>query len=115
MLENGFSRYSVKKVLSRGDCVGTVEVAGGEASRVAVLADEDFSFSLAEGESVKLILTGPGFAYAPVAQGQDAGYVYICVGDSIAGKIPCVYAQTVEQAQVEKKNFWERWFGGGKQ
>ena len=73
----------------------------------------DFSFSFAEGESVRLVLSGPGFAYAPVVQGQDAGFVYVCVGDSVAGKVPCVYAHTVEQVQPPKKSFWKKWFGGG--
>lgn len=113
LLEGGFSRYSVRKVLSRGDCVGTVEVIGGENQKVAVIADNDFSFSFAEGETVRLVLSGPGFAYAPVVQGQDAGFVYICVGDSIAGKVSCVYAHTVEQTKPQKKSFWEKWFGGG--
>ena len=59
-----------------------------------------------------MILSGPGFAYAPVVQGQKAGVAYICIGESCVGKVNVVYAQTVEQKQPEKKkHFWDGWFG----
>lgn len=112
LLEDGFSRYTVTQILREGDAVGTVDIAGGEAERVQLLADGDFSYPLTEDEDVSIILSGPGFAYAPVAQGQQAGVAYICIGDSCVGKVNVVYSQTVEQKQPEKKkHFWDGWFG----
>ena len=112
LLENGFSKYQITKILSEGDWVGTAEILSGEADRVQLLADGDFSFPLAEGEKPQIILSGPGFAYAPVAQGQSAGYAYICIDDNCVGKVPIVYSATVEQEKPRKTYFWEKWFGG---
>ncbi len=115
LLEDGFSRYTLRRILSEGDPVGTVEVAAGQSQRVQLLATEDFFFPLAENEKPQVILSGPGFTYAPVVQGQKAGWAYICIGDNCVGKVPIVYSQTVEQEKpVEKKHFWDKWFGGGK-
>lgn len=113
LLEDGFSHYTLQTVVSEGDYVGTVEVAGGQASRVQLQAQEGFTFPLAENEEPQILLSGPGFAYAPVVQGECAGYAYICIGDSCVGKIPVVYSQTIEQEQPpKKKHFWDGWFGG---
>lgn len=112
LLETGFSRYTVEEILSKGDCVGTVEVAAGQSERVQVLAAEDFSFPLAADEQPQIVLSGPGFAYAPVVQGEAAGYAYICIGDDCVGKVPVVYSHTVEREESpKKKHFWQKWFG----
>ena len=113
LMEDAFSRYTLTQILSEGDCVGTVEVAGGEADRVQILAAEDFSFPLTQEEKPQIILSGPGFSYAPVVQGDEAGYAYICIGDDCVGKVKAIYSQTVEQEQPpKKKHFWDGWFGG---
>lgn len=112
LLNNGFSRFTPSQIISAGDCIGTVEVAGGEGDRVQLLAAEDFSFPLAEKEKPQIILSGPGFAYAPVVQGKQAGVAYICIEDNCIGKVPVVYAQTIEQEKPPKKqHFWDGWFG----
>ena len=111
LLENAFSRYTLRQILSEGDFVGTVEVAGGRAGRVQLLADSDFSYPLAEGEEPEILLSGPGFAYAPVVQGKRAGTAYICIGNSCIGKIDVVYGQTVEQLEEKPVPFWKRLLG----
>jgi D-alanyl-D-alanine carboxypeptidase len=113
LLENAFSRYTVQKIISEGDCVGILEVAGGQSHKVQLLADTDFSYPLAQGEKTEIFLSGPGFAYAPVVRGKRAGTAYICIGESCIGKIDVVYGQTVEQEKEEKIPFWKRLFGGG--
>ena len=112
LINDGFSRYQIRQILREGDPVGTVEVAGGETDRVQLLAADDFLFPLAKDENTQIILSGPGFSYAPVVQGENAGVAYICIGDSCVGKVPVVYSQTVEQVQSkEKKYFWQKWLG----
>ena len=115
LLENAFSRYTLKQIVSEGDCIGTVEIAGGEAERVQLLADTDFSYPLAEDEQTQIFLSGPGFAYAPVVQGKRAGTAYVYIGDSCVGKFDVIYGQTVEmeKEQEQKVPFWKRLFGGG--
>ena len=112
LLEEGFSRYTLRQILSAGDCVGSVEVAGGQKKRVRLLAETDFAYPLAEGEKVSVILSGPGFAYAPVAAGERAGFAYLCIGDACVSKIPVVFEETVEMEETPKPPFWKRLLGG---
>ena len=110
LLEEGFSRYSVRKLVEEGDILGEVQVLSGETDRVQLVAAEDFSFSLAEDEEIDIVIPGLGFAYAPVVRGQVAGYAYLCLGEETVGKVKLVYGHTVEQKKEEKKHFWEDWF-----
>jgi hypothetical protein len=76
------------------------------------MTTEDFSFPLAEDEKVEIVLSGPGFSYAPVVKGKEAGYAYVCIGGETVGKVKLVYGETVERQQELKKTyFWEKWFG----
>ena len=111
LLEEGFSRFRVQRIVTAGDRVGTVEVAGGEGARAEILAAEDFSYALAPEENPQVVLPGPGFVYAPVAEGADAGFAYVLIQGKALGKFPVVYGQTVEQEREESKNIWEKLFG----
>lgn len=112
LLEDGFSQFSVQEIVTKGECLGSVEIAGGESGRVQLLAGEDFSYSLASMETAEIVLQGPGFVYAPVVKGQAAGFAYVCIGDCAVGKIPLIYGKTVEQLKQPEKSFWEKLFGG---
>ena len=79
------------------------------------MATEEFSLALRKDEQPEIILSGPGFAYAPVIKGKTAGYAYVCIGDTVAGTVKLVYGETVERSTQPKKiGFWERLFGGTK-
>ena len=108
LLNEGFSRYQVAQVVSRGDVLGTAEVLGGENSRVEILAAEDFSFALAPEEQPYTMLSGPGFVYAPVAEGADAGFAYVLIRDKAVGKVPVTYGGTIEQKAEEEESFLEK-------
>jgi len=112
LLEEGFSRYHVQRIVTAGDYVGTVEVAGGEGTMVAVYAAEHFVYALAPEETVRLVLPGLGFVYAPVAEGADAGYAYVTIQGKIVGKVPIRYGKTVEQAPDTSYHFLKNLFGG---
>lgn len=112
LLEKGFAEYSVRSLICSGMCLGYATVFGGKEERVALITTEDFSFPLAEAEEVQIVLSGPGFVYAPVVKGKEAGYAYVCVGEETVGKVKLVYGQTVErQAELRKPSFWEKLFG----
>ena len=114
LINGGFDDYSLTKILSQGEIVGSAEILSGAERSVSLKAREDFSFPLSDREQVQILLSGPGFAYAPVVQGQNAGMAYICIGDACVGKVPVYYAETVEQeAPPKKTHFWQKWFGGG--
>ena len=115
LLEDGFSRYSVQQLIRGGECLGYAAVFSGKEQNVPLLASEDFSFPLSKDETPQIILSRPGFAYAPVVKGKAAGYAYVCIGDAVVGKVKLVYGQTVERTVVaEKPSFWKRLFGGVK-
>lgn len=112
LLEQGFARYTVQKLVSAGTCLGHQQVAGGEGGSVHLIAQCDFSYALADDEKVTIELPGAGFVYAPVVQGQNAGYAYVCLDGEPVGKIPLVYGETVEKEPEPKKGFWQKLFGG---
>ena len=109
--EDGFKRYSVKKIISAGQELGTVEVAGGDAQMVQLLAAADFSYALADNEQVEILLQGTGFVYAPVVMGQNAGSAYIFVDGNAIGKVDVVFGVTVEQSK-DNRTFWKKLLGG---
>ena len=92
--------------------MGTLDVAGGGETQVTVYASEDWYYALAPEEQAQLVLPGPGFVYAPVAEGGDAGVVYVTVQGKAVGKIPVRYGKTVERAPEESKNFFQKLMGG---
>ena len=94
--------------------MGTVEVAGGEYPSVEILAEESFSYALTEHEKPLTVISGTGFVYAPVAQGQSAGFAYICLDGRPIGKVSLVYGQGIELERVEEPSLLERLFGGKK-
>ena len=112
LLEEGFSRYHLEKLVTKGTCLGTLEIAGGQAGMVSLLAGEDFTYALADQEQPELVIPGPGFVYAPVVQGQPAGYAYVYLNEKCVGKIPLLYGLTVEQEKAPEPSFWQRLFGG---
>ena len=114
LLEGGFSRYSMRKIVSKGEVLGVRTIFGGTNSEVQVLAAEDFSYALAEGEEPEIVLSGPDFAYAPVIGHKVAGTAYVCIGQDVVGKIPVVYENSVQQVVPERLSFWKRLFGGKK-
>lgn len=111
LLNDGFERFCVKKIISEGEYLGTIEVAGGDSPDIHLVAAEDYSYALADDECVQIVLQGIGFVYAPVAEGQHAGFAYVCVDGEPVGKVSMVYADTIEQAKP-KSSFWSKWFGG---
>jgi D-alanyl-D-alanine carboxypeptidase len=112
LLEEGFSRYDIQRLVALGDHVGTVDVMGSEGQQVELLAAEDFFYAVAEDEEISLMLPEPEFVYAPVAEGAEAGFVYIVINEKVIGKLPVVYGKTVELAPVQKDSFWKKIFGG---
>ena len=112
LLENGFKNYAVRQIVAAGQQVGTMEILGGTDENVPVLATEDFYYAMMQDEEAQIVLSGPGFAYAPVAAGGEAGFIHVCIGGKSVGKVPIVYGQTVELEPEEKHHFWDSLFGG---
>lgn len=112
LYEEGFSRYSVKTIVNRGDILGCFQVFGGNCDSVRVIAGADFAYALASDETPEILLSGKGFVYAPVVAGGEAGYAYICLNGKAVGKIPVHFEETVEMQPEEKQSIWQRLLGG---
>lgn len=111
LLEQGFSEFQLRNLVTKGQIMGTVEIAGGQAGKVELLSAEDFNYALAECETITTEIVGPGFVYAPVVSGAEAGFAHLCIDGKSVGKIPLIYGETIEQIRENEKNFWERMIG----
>ena len=113
LLNQGFAEFIPQTLVAEGVCLGQVEVAGGTAGYCELIASESFTFALREDEKWSVKLPNPGFVYAPVAQGQFAGYAHIFLEDEPVGKVALVYGNTVEQEKKPKAPWYQRLFCGG--
>ena len=111
MIDSGFRNYKCKQIVTAGDRVGTRSVVGGTIAQVDLLATEDFCYSLADNESVDLVLGGGSFVFAPVTAGEIAGKLYICLKDKVIGEIPLIYGENIEIAEEIKVPFWKSLLG----
>lgn len=112
LYEQGFGQYRTRQVAQRGQILGRLQVFGGIEEDVEVVSTEDFSYVLMDDESPTIRLSQKGMTFAPVVEGGDAGFAYICLGDKTVGKVPLEYARTVEQQpEPQKKKFWQHIFG----
>lgn len=111
LLEYGFAQYESRVIIEKDSELGTVEVAGGIQNEVTLLAGDTFSYLLTQGEEPEIRLPSPGFVYAPVVTGQNAGFAQIYLNDRWIGKIPIYYGKTVEQ-EAQPPSILERLFGG---
>ena len=112
LLEDGFARYKVERIVSAGDVVGSVEIAGGEAGAVKLIAAEDFDCAVTGEEQPVLKIPGTGFVYAPVAAGGEAGFAHVCIDGKSMGKVKLIYGETVETSPEKEKSLWEKLVGG---
>ena len=110
LLNQAFSRFAVKTILRKDQCLGTQEISGGQAGSVELLVAENFCYALAKGEQVSVELPGCGFVYAPVSEGQEAGFAHVFVDGVPVGKVQLLYGQSVEQIKEDKKTLWDKLF-----
>lgn len=111
LLEKGFSDFACRRIVSCGQTLGEVPVAGGLEGVVSLLADKNFDYALAHGEQVRLLLPGPGFVYAPVKAGEDAGNAHVLVNGRSVGTVPLVYGETIQQIKSPKRSIIQRLLG----
>ncbi len=114
LLDTGFGGYETKTIVEAGDCVGNMVVISGDRQSIELLAEETFTYPLAESEKITFLLPGPGFVYAPIQEGMEAGYVHVLVEGKAVGKVRVAYGDTVDQSKkAEKPSLLHRIFGGG--
>jgi len=112
MINRGFKYFNNKVIVSAGECVGNRSVAGGTFESVELIASEDFNFSVADFEVIDKDLGGCDFVYAPVCEGDHAGYLYLSIMGTVIGKVPLEYGRTIDQKKSEAIPFWKKMIGG---
>ena len=112
LMESAFACYETQLIIDDGDVMGSIEIAGGEEGSVQLVAEQSFSYPLAENESVQISLPAPGFVYAPIAENQKAGSAQIYLDNKWIGSVALVYGQTVEQEEQKEPNIWQRFLRG---
>ena len=111
LLNDGFRRFALRRIVTAGECLGTLEVESGQGSRVQLLAAENFDYALAEKEQTLIMLPGTGFVYSPVTQGAEAGFAHVLVDGNAVGKVPVVFGQTIEKEPEKEPDFFQKLFG----
>ena len=111
LLERGFSGYEVRELVKAGDVLGYRYVVGGDGTHVPLVAEEGFSWAMAEGEEVEIVLSPRCFSYAPVEAGAPEGCAYVVLEGRVVGRIPLVWGGAMKEQQKQKAWFI-RLFGG---
>lgn len=112
LIEDGFSQYTVVPIIASGNCLGTVAVMSGTRDEVSLLAADSFSYALTSTEKTQVVIPAPGFVYAPVEKGQDAGVAYVLLEGNCVGTISLVYGETVDVRAENREPIFKRLFGG---
>ncbi len=84
-----------------------IPVVGGE-SKTAVLKSENLSIALLPGEAeqVETVLSKPGFVFAPMEKGSEAGKVLYYLNGKILAETPLLTKQAI--APIKEKNIFEK-------
>lgn len=112
LLDSGFARFQESILVSEGQALGTVEIAGGTCGQVELIAGSDFCYYIAPEEDVQIVLPKNEFVYAPVVRGQDAGIAHIFVEGNVVGHVDLIYGTTIERDQEPEKTRWRLRRGG---
>ena len=98
MCDEVFGAYSLQKVISKGDGLGTFRVKGGEYNEVAVVTAADVYVPVRNGTNAgKKIDVQQRTLDAPVAGGQDMGHASVTFENGFSVQVPVVTSDTVEK------------------
>ena len=110
--EQGFEGFEVRELVAPGDVLGYRYVAGGDGTRVPLVAAEGFSYALAPGEEPELVLSPQYYSYAPVTEGRPEGDAYVLLDGQVVGQIPLVWGSSMTETKQKERTLLERLFGG---
>ena len=108
LMELGFKRYQITRIIESGSLVASIEIIGGKDSSVDLIAASDFYYPLAEEEIPNFVVSAPQFVYAPVSGNQEACYGYVCLSGNVIGKVQLVYAEDIPAQSSERNSIMKR-------
>ena len=112
LLEQGFGDYEARELIEAGDVLGYRYILGGDGSYGPLVAAEGFSYAMAAGEEIDIVLSPRQFSYAPVDEGEEEGCAYVVLGGRVIGEVPLVWGASVTEKQEKEKTLLSRLFGG---
>ena len=112
LLEKGFADYSLQQIVAEGEVLGHRYIVGGDGTRVPLVAAKEFTYALAPGEEIGIVLSPQLFSFSPVRGGRPEGCAYAVLDGRVVGEIPLVWAWTQEETKEKNRTLLERLFGG---
>lgn len=100
MLDYGFANYQRVAIANKGDLLGeSMPIHGGAADAVELALGSGLSMLLKNGQQsgLKLELSLPDYADAPIVQGDVLGMVNVLLYGQVIAKLNCVAAADVPQ------------------
>lgn len=102
MLDYGFSRYGVKKLVSEGETLSSAAVKKGVKDTVSAAAGGDCSYlseKAKDGEITREIAIDEELT-APVTKGQEIGRIRFALNGETVGEAPIVAAEDIEKKGI---------------
>ena len=94
LLDFCFEQFRSETIITAGQSFGKVPVISGSEQAEAV-AMNGFIYPLSEAEFVSVQCQLPGFVYAPVLAGEQAGQVIVLLHEEEIARIPLVWRYSV--------------------
>ena len=112
LLAQGFEGFAVRELVAEGEVLGYRYVAGGDGTHVPLIAAENFSYALAPGEEMEIVLSPQYFSYVPVTESRPEGSAYVLLDGQVVGQIPLVWGSSMNETKEKEKTLLQRLFGG---
>lgn len=114
LLDYGFETYPSQVLCEQGDVFGSVKVSGSLLPTVPVMAAEQVTFPLAEGETLELKVELAHGLQAPVAAGMTVGWALWTLNGETAAQTELVCGASAGLDLYRRESLGDRilrWFG----
>lgn len=101
LYDKGFEKVRAER-FSAGDLYVDIDVTGGGEISVRAVAACDLKLLTADGENITFVYRSKHFLYAPIAQGQQLGELWIYINDVKVGEVPLVAESNVAARNGKK-------------
>lgn len=95
LLDYGFSQYTMTKLAEKGTRLCDVPIASDTADYVSLIAQEDVSFPMLKGETVRIGFRENTMILAPFLKGDTAGTAILYLGDKEISSVKVTFGSTV--------------------
>lgn len=110
LLDYGFGQYQMQEITITEEPIATLPVSGSIQRFITVVAEDGFSYPLAEGETITTEYTLPNQVSAPLLEGDLAGVMSYYLEDTLVGTVNLIYETTIPLDVVEEQSLLEKLF-----